>query len=96
METNVKKLRWWGSEINHPQYKLWQIKQPENVEYFSSLGNTIKNRARLIAVIKGAFNEKKFIFAREMELNLKKKVDVLYLERNFVWCWKLDTSESRS
>jgi hypothetical protein len=34
---------------------------------------------------------------RKIELKFKEEVsEVLCIEHSFVWCWKLDTSESRS
>jgi len=43
------------------------------------------------------FNKKKTLFTSILDLNLRKKLSrVLHLEYCFVWCWKLDTSESRS
>ena len=46
---------------------------------------------------KAAFNKKKASFIRKLDLKLKVETSkVLYLERSFVLCWNLDTSESRS
>jgi len=50
-----------------------------------------------IAIAKAAFNKKKALSDNKLYLNsTKKPVKILHLERSFVWCWNLDTSESRS
>jgi hypothetical protein len=55
-------------------------KQLENVNYCNDLGGMIKNYGKRtreinfrIAMAKAAFNRKKTFFARELDLNLKKK-----------------------
>jgi hypothetical protein len=60
-------------------------KQPENMKYFSSLGNLIKNYARCtcevksrIAMAKAAFKNKKTLFTNKMELNLRSKLMQCY------------------
>jgi hypothetical protein len=60
-------------------------KQLENVEYFNYLGSMITNDARCtraiksrIAMAKAAFN-KKIIFTRKMDLNLRKKLVKCYI-----------------
>jgi hypothetical protein len=37
-------------------------KQPENVEYFSSMDSMITNHTRRTGAIKGAFKKKNFLF----------------------------------
>jgi hypothetical protein len=54
----------------------------------------IKSR---IAMEKAAFKREKFLFTSNLNLYLREKlVKLLHLEHSFVWCWKLDTSGSRS
>jgi hypothetical protein len=54
-------------------------KQPENVDYFKFLGSMVKNNARCTYEIKyriprakTAFNKKRTLFARKLDVNLKK------------------------
>ena len=51
-------------------------KQPENVEYFNNLGSMITNDARCtrdisLAMANVAFSNKKALFARKLDLNLR-------------------------
>jgi hypothetical protein len=46
--------------------RMWNI--------FNSLDSMITNHAIRIGVIKGALNKKNFLFAIEIELNLKRKL----------------------
>ena len=96
MEINVEKQRCWKSEVNHPNIDYDRSKQPDNVEYFSSLDSMITSRARRVGVIKRTFNKKNVLSAKKIELNLKRKTKVLHLERSVVGCWNLDTSDIRS
>jgi hypothetical protein len=69
----------------------------------STLGSLITNDARRtreiksrIPMAKAAFNKKK-TFRQQTGLLFKEKTSkVLHLERSFVWCQNLDTSENRS
>jgi len=49
----------------------------------------------IIAMAKLAFSEKITLFRRKLDLFKEENNKVLYLEHSFVWCWSLDTSESR-
>jgi hypothetical protein len=60
--------------------------QPENVEYFNYLGNMVTNDARCtreikyrIVMAKAAFNKKKTLFTRKLDLNLRKKLVKCYI-----------------
>lgn len=45
---------------------------------------------------KASFNKEK-IFYHQIVLKFKEEtIEGLHLKHSFVWCWKLDTSESRS
>jgi hypothetical protein len=55
----------------------------ENVKYLKYLGSTIANDARCqlksrTAMAKAAFNRKKTLFARKLDLNLRKKLVKCY------------------
>ena len=74
-------------------------KQVENAEYFKYVGGMISNDARytcdiksMIVMAKAAFNRKKTFITSKME----ETSEVLHFEHSTVWCWNLDTSESRS
>jgi hypothetical protein len=61
-------------------------KQPENVEYFNCLGSMITNAARCtceiksrIAMAKAAFNNKKTLFTKKWNLNIRKKLVNCYI-----------------
>ena len=78
-------------------------KQPENVEYFSCLGSMSTYNARCpreiksgMAMAKATFSKKKkkTLVTSKLDLNLKKKLVKCYIWN--IWCWNLDTSESRS
>jgi hypothetical protein len=46
---------------------------------------------------KPAFNQKKTHFTSKLDLRAKEEIsEVLHLERSFVWCGNLDSSETRS
>jgi hypothetical protein len=77
-------------------------KQPENVTYFNYLVNMMTNDAKCTRGIKARITtekvafKKKFLFTSKLDLKFKEETSkVLHLEHSFVWCWKLDTSESR-
>ena len=79
-------------------------KQPENVEYFTYLGNgltidagcTQEFESRII-MAKAVFNKKKSFLISKMGLKFKaetSKVLLVYLKYSFVWCCKLDASKT--
>jgi hypothetical protein len=75
---------------------LIEQKQPENVEYFNSLGSTITNDARYTREIKSrtamteaALNNKKTLFTSKLNLNLRKK-----LVKCYIWCMSLCGAET--
>ena len=48
-------------------------------------------------MVNAAFSEEKNLFQKKSELKLKEEtITVLHLKHSFVWCWMLDTLESRS
>jgi hypothetical protein len=50
-----------------------------------------------IAMAKAAFNKKENLFTSKFYLSLRKKLIKCYiLEHSFLWCLKVDTSQSRS
>ena len=100
-----RKQRWWESHGSHPHFRLWEIKkQPENAEYFSYLGSMITNDARCtgeiestIDMAKSSIQQEEESFHQQIGLKYKEEAfEVLHLKYSFVWCWKLDTSGSRS
>jgi hypothetical protein len=73
-------------------------KQLENMEYLNYLGSIITNDARCTcemksktAMVKAAFNKKKNLFTRKLDLNLRKK-----LLKFYIWSIALDGAETRS
>lgn len=66
-------------------------KQPENVEYFNYFCSMVTNDARCtyeiisrISRAKAAFNKKRAIFARKLDVNLTNKVVMCYIW-NIYW-----------
>jgi hypothetical protein len=46
---------------------------------------------------KATFNKKKTLFYQQIGLEFEEETSkMLHLERDFVWCWNLDASGSRS
>jgi len=86
-----------------PVQTMTDEKQSENVKYFKHLGSIISNgiwytreiKSRIV-MAKASFNKEK-IFYHQIVLNFKEETtEGLHLKHSFAWCWKLDTSESRS
>jgi hypothetical protein len=68
-------------------------KQPENMESLKYLGSILTNDGRCtceiksrIAMDKAAFNKKRTLFTSTLDLELRKKLEVLRLEHSFIWC----------
>jgi hypothetical protein len=78
-------------------------KELDNVEYFNNLGSMInaaicdhKIKSRM-ATVTAAFNNKEDSLCHQTGLKFKEETNkMLHLEHSFVWCWNLNTSESRS
>jgi hypothetical protein len=78
--------------------------QPKNEERSNYLGSIATNGAWGTCEMKSrtvtshtALNKKKNFFRQQIGFKLKEETGkVLHLEHNFVWCWNLDTSVSRS
>jgi hypothetical protein len=71
--------------VGIPTEIMMDQKQPENVEYFSYLGNTITHDARCtceikcsIAIAKAAFT-KKTLFCRKLDLNVRSRLENCYI-----------------
>jgi len=79
-------------------------KQPQNEEHSNYLCSIATNGAWSTCEIKSrtvtshvAFNNNKHFFHQQIGFKLKEETGkVLHLEHDFVWCWNLDTSVSRS
>jgi len=52
MKMNVEKTKVMKSQDNNPQYRLWETKKLENVEYFKYLGSVVTNDERCTREIK--------------------------------------------
>jgi len=68
-------------------------KQLENVESFKYLGSILTNDGRRtceikcrIVMVKAAFNKKRTLFTSTLDLELRKKLEVLHLKHSFIWC----------
>ena len=101
-EKDVKKTKVMGILRQPSQVSvITDQKQLENVGYFY-LGSIITNNARCTCEIKSRiitekaeFNKKTF-FHQQTGLKFKEQNSrKLALKHGFVWCWKLDTLESR-
>jgi hypothetical protein len=86
MKVEKKKMLMRISRESSPVKIMIDQKQMETVEYFNCLGSTITNDARCtreiksrIAMEKAAFNRKKILFNRNLDLNLKKKLVKCYI-----------------
>jgi hypothetical protein len=87
MEMNVEKTKVMRiSRQPAPIQIMIDQKQLENKEYFNYLGSIITNDARCtreikskIAMVKAAFNKKKSLFTRKLDLNLSKKLVKCYI-----------------
>ena len=96
-----KKMLMRISRESFPVKIMTDQKQMETVEYFNCLGSMTTNDARCtreikyrIAMEKAAFNRKKILFSRNLDLNLKKK-----LVKCYIWSvtfYDAETSGSRS
>jgi hypothetical protein len=90
-----------------PKLILWilhlEVHPPWGSRIFYYSGCMMTNHTRCtreikswLAMKKAEFNRRTFFYQR-IGLKLKKEPSkVLHLEQSFVWCWKLDTSESKS
>jgi hypothetical protein len=80
IEMNVEKVKVMRiTSEPHPLHIMRNQKQLENMEYFNYLGGMITSDARCegkiksrIAMAKAAFNRKKTLFTRKLDLNLRK------------------------
>ena len=87
MEMNVEKTKVMRiSRQPSPVTIMIEQKQLENVEYFKYLGSILTNDGRCkcdiksrIAMAKAAFNKKKTLFTRKLDLNLRKKLVKCYI-----------------
>ena len=87
MEVNVEKIKVMRiSRQASPATIIIEQKQLENVEYFKYLGSQLTNDGRCtceiksrIAMAKAAFNKKKTLFTRKLDLNLRKKLVNCYI-----------------
>jgi len=73
------------------------------MEYFNCLGNMVTNNARCTREIKSRIamekniNQQEYSFHQETGLQFKKvRCEVHIWSIAFVWCWNVDTSQSRS
>jgi hypothetical protein len=80
-ESGNVELQWNNSKKCVSEHIMIHKKQLDNVEYFNYLGSMITNDARYtgeiksgIATAKAAFNKKKTLFTRKLNLNLSKKL----------------------
>jgi uncharacterized lipoprotein NlpE involved in copper resistance len=46
-------------------------------------------------VAKVTFNKQKTLFTSKLELNLRKKSEMLHMQHSFIWCGNLETSEKQ-
>jgi hypothetical protein len=75
--------------------------QPETVEYFSYLGSTEKLMQDFHGILNPVFSwqkqQQEYHFHQQTGKKFEEETSkLLHLENNFVWYWKLDTSEIRS
>ena len=95
MEMNVEKTKVMRiSRQPFPVKIMTDQKQLEDVESFKYLVSFLTNDGRCtceincsIAMAKAAFNKKRALFTRTLDLELRKKLVKCYiLEHNFLWC----------
>ena len=85
MEMNVDKTKVMRiSRERSPLQVMTDQKQLKNLEYFNYFGSIITNHARCEiksrnAMAKAAFNRKKVLFTRKLDLNLRKKLVKYYI-----------------
>jgi len=92
MELKVEKTKVMKSRDTHPQYRLWETKKLEIVEYLKYLGNMVTNDARCTREIKSRIamatqhSTRSFFFTSKVDLNLRKKLVKCYIWSIALYC----------